>query len=126
MRRYKWLAYALGASLAGVVLVASLAAQDSRERTLYVSAVDHNGDPVQGLGPDAFVIREDGVRREVLRVTPATDPIDLALLVDDSQAADRDITFIRDALTKFIAAVSSHNPTAIIGLADRPTILVDY
>lgn len=126
MRTFRWLACALGASLVGVVLVASLAAQDSRERTLYVSAVDHNGDPVQGLGPDAFIVREDGVRREVLRVTPATDPIDLALLVDNSQAAEHDIPFIRDALTKFTAAVSSTNPTAIIGLAERPTILADY
>lgn len=126
MRTFRRLACALGASVVGVVLVASLAAQDSRERILYVSAVDHSGDPVQGLGPDAFVVREDGVRREVLRVTPATDPIDLALLVDNSQAAEHDIPFIRDALTKFTAAVSSSNPTTIIGLAERPTILADY
>ena len=30
--------------------------------------------PVPNLGPDAFVVREDGTRREVLRVAPATTP----------------------------------------------------
>ena len=33
------------------------AQSDNRERTLFVSAVDNKGEPVEGLGPDAFVIR---------------------------------------------------------------------
>ena len=38
-----------------------IAAQaDARERTLFVSAVDDKGEPVEGLGPDDFVVREDG------------------------------------------------------------------
>ena len=57
-------------------LSASAAQRGSRERTLFVSAVDNNGEPVADLGPDAFVVREDGVRREILRVSHATEPID--------------------------------------------------
>ena len=40
-------------------------------------------------------IREDGVSREVLRVSRATEPIDVAMLVDNSAAARDDITFLR-------------------------------
>jgi VWFA-related protein len=130
MRLSNWLrpALALSASLLLAIVAATAhpAAQGSSERTLFVSAVDDDGAPVSGLGPNAFTVREDGVAREVLRVTPATEPIDLALLVDNSQAAERDIVYIRGALTKFTAAMSDENPTAIIGLAERPTILADY
>jgi len=110
-----------------MTLRAPIGAQSgNRERTLYVSAVNDKGEPVEGLGPDAFVVREDGVRREVLRVSRATEPIDIALLVDNSAAADEEITFIRDAVSKFVAKMGPDNPTALIALADRPTILVDY
>jgi VWFA-related protein len=98
----------------------------NRERTLYVSAVNDKGEPVEGLGPDAFTVREDGVRREVLRVSKAIEPIDIALLADTSAAAREAITFIRDGVSKFIARMAPDNNIALIGLADRPTILVDY
>jgi VWFA-related protein len=101
-------------------------ANGPRERALFVSAVDKDGEPVAGLGPDAFVVREDGVRREVLRVSRATEPIDIALLVDNSTAASNEITFFREALSKFVAKMSPGNNVAVITLAERPTILVDY
>jgi hypothetical protein len=98
----------------------------NRERTLFVSAVNDKGEPVDGLGPDAFVVREDGVRREILRVSRATEPIDIALLVDNSTAIRDDITFIRDGVSKFVARMAPNNDIALIALADRPTIFVDY
>ena len=98
----------------------------NRERTLFVSAVNDKGEPVDGLGPDAFVVREDGVRREILRVSRATEPIDIALLVDNSTAVRDDITFIREGVSKFVARMAPNNDIALIALADRPTIFVDY
>lgn len=98
----------------------------SRERTLFVSAVNDKGEPVEGLGPGDFVVREDGQRREVLRVSHATEPIDIALLVDNSAAAQSAITTIRDGLKAFVAKMAPGNAIAIIALADRPTVYVDY
>ena len=82
---------------------ASQAGRDVREGVMFVSAVDREGEPVADLGPDAFQMREDGVRREILRVSRATEPIDVAMLVDNSAAARDDITFLRTALSKFVA-----------------------
>ena len=104
-----------------------LAAQAGpRERTLYVSALDDKGEPVEGLGPNDFVVREDGQRREVLRVSRAIEPIDIALLVDNSASAMSAISSIRDGLRAFIAKMAPQNQIAIIALADRPTVFVDY
>jgi VWFA-related protein len=101
-------------------------AQASRERTMYVSAVDDKGEPVQGLGPNDFLVREDGAAREVLRVSRAIEPIDIAILVDNSAASDQLIPRVREALRPFIAKMSMGNQIAIVGLADRPTILTNY
>ena len=120
----------LALSLVAALLMsarAPLGAQSgNRERTLFVSAVNDKGEPVDGLGPDAFAVREDGVRREVLRVSRATEPIDIALLVDNSAAVQEEITFIREGVSKFIARMAPNNNIALITLADRPTIFVDY
>ena len=99
---------------------------DARERTLFVSAVNDKGETVEGLGPDAFVVREDGRRREVLRVSRATEPLDVALIVDNSQAAADEVVFMRDGLTRFIAAMGEQHRIALIGLAERPTAIVQY
>ena len=120
-------AAALGIAFACVATVClSLQAQGPRERTMFVSAVDQKGEPVEGLGPADFIIREDGAAREVLRVSRATEPIDIAILVDDSAASDALIPRVREALRAFIGTMSKGNQISIVGLADRPTILANY
>jgi VWFA-related protein len=109
-----------------LLCLAVVRAQGPRERVMYVSAVDQKGEPVEGLAPGDFVIREDGAAREVLRVSRAIDPIDIAILVDDSAASEQLIPRVREALRAFIAKMSKGNQIAIVGLADRPTILANY
>jgi VWFA-related protein len=109
-----------------VLSVTTAAQRASRERSLFVSAVDSDGEPIAGLGPDAFIVREDGARREVLRVSRATEPIDIALLIDNSAASSEEVVFFREALGKFVAKMGPGNNIAVITLADRPTIQVDY
>jgi len=120
------LAAALGIAFAYATVTPLVSAQGPRERTMFVSAVDQKGEPVEGLGPRDFVIREDGAEREVLRVSRATEPIDIAILVDDSAASEGVIPRVREGLKSFITAMSRGNQIAIIGLADRPTILANY
>ena len=97
-----------------------------RERALFVSAVDARGEPVEGLSVNDFIVTEDGRRREVLRVSRAVEPMDIALLVDNSAAADNAISSLRTALGRFVAKMSEGNQISVIGLAARPTVLVDY
>jgi len=98
----------------------------ARERTLFVSALDPRGEPVEGLNPSDFVVTEDGRAREILRVSRAIEPMDIAVLADNSAAADRAIPSLRDGLKDFVGALAADHQIAIVGLADRPTILQDY
>lgn len=98
---------------------------------VFASALDQSGAPVTGLGEADFVVREDRVAREILTVLPATDPMQIALLVDNSQAAEQLIPNYRDALTTFIQAIradpsGAHHQVAVITVGERPTINTDY
>jgi hypothetical protein len=122
----RFLARFAAASAAAVLFSAVLLAQ-ANERVAYVSAYDERSRaPITGLGVRDFVVREDGTAREVLRVTPATSPMVVTILVDNTQDATPNIADIRRALTSFVKALDGIGPVSIIGVADRPTILRDY
>ena len=105
----------------------SVALAQANERVAYVSAWDaKTRAPITGLGPADFNILEDGARREVLRVTAATSPMPIAILIDNSQAARDHISDLRKALGSFVKALDGVGPIALVGVADRPTILRDY
>src|SRR5262245_60183534 len=87
---------------------ASLDAQSGRrERSVFVSALDEKGAPVESLSVADVVIREDKQIREPLRVVPALEPMDIAILVDNSVAATSYIRDYRVGLTGFIEAMAA-------------------
>jgi len=97
------------------------------QRSMYVSALNEAGVPVPDLGPADFMVREDNVAREVLRVAPADDPMQIAVLVDNSQAARSYIRDIRVGVEGFVTEMlnGTKHQISIIALAERPTILAD-
>ena len=112
-------------ALTAACLVPSLAAQP-KTADVYVSVVDSKGEPVTDLRADEFRVREDGTAREVLKAGPATEPLTVALLVDDSQATTPASQMIREAVDAFIGSLAGKAEIALITFGERPTILVDY
>ena len=110
----------------GVVWMAGSAAAQSVDRALYASVLDKSGAPVTDLTEKDFVVRESNVSREVLRVSPATEPIQIAVLVDNSQASDPFVADFRRGLSDFLKAIGDQHEVTLVGMGQRPTILVDY
>jgi VWFA-related protein len=103
------------------------AATQTTDKAVYVSVLDEKAQPLTGLGLEAFAVREDGSAREVLRVSRAVQPVDVMLLVDNSQAATPHINDLRQALTAFVRRLAAgQHQVAIVSIADRPTVLQDY
>jgi VWFA-related protein len=96
------------------------------ERTVYASVVDKNDAPISGLSVGEFVVREDDAAREVLRVSTATEPMQIAVLVDTSQAMEEHMLDVRNALRAFFKQMAGKHDIALIGLGERPTVLSDY
>jgi VWFA-related protein len=99
---------------------------DLRTREIYVSAVDRQGAPVTGLTAADFTIKEDNAVREVIDVKPATEPMQVALLIDDSAAAHDATSFLRDGLLAFLERMRGHAEVGLITTGDRPTVLAPY
>ena len=108
------------------LLLPSRAPAQIEERAIYASVVDQSGAPVTGLTADDFRVREDQSAREVLRVYRATDPMQIALLVDNSTALQSHVGDLRRAVSAFVKEMAGTNSIAIISLASRPTIVVNY
>jgi hypothetical protein len=118
----------VGTVLAGTaILFPATPGAQAIQRSMYVSVLNEAGAPVPDLGPSDFLVREDNVAREVLRVVPADEPMQIAVLVDNSQAARDYIRDIRVAVEGFVGEMTSgmKNEISIIALAERPTILAD-
>ena len=99
-------------------------ASDVRTREVYVSVRDNKDAPVTGLTAPDFTVREDGVAREVLRAGPATAPMQVILLVDDSEALTPALQPMREGLTKFIEKLQGHAEIGIVTFGERSTSLV--
>ena len=119
-------ALAVLAVLAALVVPAAAHAQTTVEREMFVSVLSKADQPVLTLGAADFLVREDGRIREVLRARRATDPIDIAVLIDTSQALGRQVADTRKAVEAFIDAMAGHAQISLIGVGDRPTILTAY
>ncbi len=97
----------------------------SRTRQIFVSVVDRNDQAVAGLAAADFAVREDGTLREVLKAEPATEPMQIVLLIDDSAAADRAIQDLRQALTSFVARMQGKAEIGLVTIGERPTSVTE-
>ncbi len=109
-----------------IVLSSQAAYAQVEERVIYASVVDDQGNPVMGLTEKDFVVREDGQAREVLKVAKDAEPLQIALLVDNSTEMIDSLSDLRRALTSFVAALRPGVQLAVFSLAERPTIVVPY
>ena len=113
-------------ALAAACAFPSPAAAQASRTGIYVSVVDGKGEPVTGLPADQFRVREDGTAREVLEAGPATEPLTVALLVDDSQSANVATQMIREAVEAFVTSLAGKAEISIVTFGERPTIVTEY
>lgn len=93
-------------------LPAQEASRNSRIRVevnlvnILVSVLDRNGRPVLDLPQDAFELREEGLSQKIERFEAETNqPLDLALMVDTSLSALKELRFEGEAAAHFIRQV---------------------
>jgi hypothetical protein len=100
-----------------------------KTRDVYVTITDKAGAPAKDVAITDLSIKEDNQSREVLAVTPATAPMRIALLIDNSQATASATNEIRIGMSGFIQAISKASPDSTMSLStfgDRPTMVQEF
>src|SRR5687767_5465051 len=134
MSRSAWIGPAAALIITGGVVLQSGAiavAQDAAKtavregvaRRVYISVTDDKGAAPQDLTPHEVTIKEDGTERAVLEVGPATETMQIVMLVDDSGAG---IQHIREGVAGFVRIVQRTAEIATISTAAQNTVLVDF
>jgi hypothetical protein len=114
---------------AASVALPSAEQRTGRERGILVGAALSSGAPVTDLTATDFVVREDGIAREVIRADAAPPPSHIMLLVDDSQAMQASVPFVRSGVANFIRRFRAATPApqmALMTFGERPTKRADF
>lgn len=95
---------------------------------ILASVIDANGRPVPGLGVDAFTLSENGVPQKIESFEAETNrPLDLALMVDSSMSALKDLKFEDEAAVHFIRQVVRPGDTlSVFEFSETVTELSEY
>src|SRR6185436_11677044 len=71
------------------------APQKGGNKTVFVAVVDADGNPVSGMTKDEWGVREDGADRVIVDIKPATQPLDIVLMVDTTKSTSPSIQELR-------------------------------
>ena len=77
------------------------------------------------VGPDDFVVLEDGVEQQVEAFQEAVAPVSIMLTLDASGSMKKDAAGLMDAARTFVAALPTKDNLAVMLFADRATIVDD-
>ena len=103
-----------------VALAALLApAVPASQKTILVTVLDQSGAPVKNVAPADLAVQEDQTTREVVSVTPATEPLTIALLVDNTKPTmgkNAPTQELRAALNTFVKTIQTASPESQIGI----------
>lgn len=98
-------------------------ASGSDQRTVFVTVVDDKGAAVPGLTAADFVLKEDGKVRPIVAAAPATTPLTVALMIDDSGLA---LQSIREGAAAFINRLRGLGSIAVFRTSGRTIRHQDY
>ena len=118
-------ACALVAAL-GIVTADRLTAEPQsppETRRIFVTALDNRGTPVTDLTAAEFVVKEDGRERPIVSAAPATAPLQIALMIDDSGLG---LQAMREGAAAFVRHVQGVAEMAVITTGGRNIVLSDF
>lgn len=120
---------AASAVAAGAIIAAEPDQRQQGQQRVYVSVVDKKGAPATSLAVADLTVKEDGISREVLKVERATDPMQIAVIVDTSAVTSPAVSDLRVSVKAFGAAIWAKSPDSQIALysfGERPTLETDF
>ena len=116
----------VAATVACLALAGGAAAQE--QRVAYVQVLDQQGQPVIDLAPEEFQVAEDRVPGQVVSVRIGTDPMRVALLVDNGEAmrAGQAVNPMRDAVAGFLETLPPQHLVSLFTIGGQIRQVADF
>jgi Ca-activated chloride channel family protein len=92
---------------------------------LNVSVAHGNDRFVTGLGPQDFVVLEDGIRQEVATFARRDVPLSLVLLLDGSDSMARSSDVLKKAASRLVDRLGPEDTAQVVEFSAHPTVLQD-
>ncbi len=98
------------------------------QRVVFVQVLDQQGQPVTDLAPEEFQVAEDRVPGRVVSARIGTDPMRVALLVDNGEAmrAGQAVNPMRDAVAGFIETLPPQHLVSLFTIGGQTRQVVDF
>lgn len=96
------------------------------EVVLPVSVRDSEGQPVNGLKPEDFIVFENGVRQEIASFNRERLPANIVLLLDASGSVFEHMRLIREAAKEFMDGLLPEDRVCVMQFADNVELLQDW
>ena len=90
-------------------------------RKVYVTVTDKNGLPITDLTAADFAVKEGGKATQVTQAAVATDPMQIAMIVDDNGTG-----LFRAPLARFVQRMDGRAQMAISSVVGQTQKIVDY
>jgi hypothetical protein len=102
---------------AATALGAARAPQAGNEKSVYVLVMEaQSRKPLPNLPQTAFLIREDNIDRQVVRVAQISEPMAVVLLADTTSAFAQSPRDLRDSSAAFIKRLLTDSPKSSVAL----------
>jgi hypothetical protein len=95
-----------------------ISAQAGNDKTIYVTALDPLKQPLSGLEANTWAVHEDGKDRPIVASKPATDPLDVVLMIDTSVNAQPSIADLRSGLQAFAKTLFAGTAPVTMSIMD--------
>ena len=95
---------------------------------VYAAVTDQNGRPVLDLDREEFQITEDGQPAEILTAQIGTEPMKVALLVDNGGIIEKQqaLNPVRDAITGFVETLPPEHAVSLVTIGGHIGWRVDF
>jgi Ca-activated chloride channel homolog len=91
-----------------------------------VSVRNLDGNPVNGLTAERFMVYDNGVRQDIISFNRQRVPANIVLLLDASGSVFHQMRFIREAARQFIGGLLKEDSVSVMQFADRVELLQDW
>ena len=109
-----------------VTLAAAPSASAQSRGLLFASITDAAGEPVMNLTPQDFQITEDDVAMTIVSAEPGTEPMKIAILIDNGEAIGSGISALRNGMTEFLNILPPQHEVAMYSLGGNIQEIEDF